>query len=79
MPWFNVGSGSRREKPRRIRRFEQADRLVVEVFADLREARHLTRKPSAGISPGAVQRFERKAWDRLIEYLISLPPLRSDY
>jgi hypothetical protein len=78
MPWFNVGSGSRRAKPRRIQRFEQADRLVVEVFADLREARHLTRKPSPEISPGAVQRFERKAWDRLIEYLISLPPLRSD-
>jgi hypothetical protein len=29
--------------------------------------------------PSAVQRFERKAWNRLIEYLISLPPLRSDY
>ena len=26
----------------------------------------------------AVQRFERKAWDRLIDYLIKLPPLLSD-
>jgi hypothetical protein len=79
MPWFNVGSGSRRAKPRRIQRFEQADRVVVELFADLHEARYLMRKQSAEISPGAVQRFERRAWDRLIEYLISLPPLRSDY
>ena len=79
MPWFNVGSGSRRAKPRRIQRFEQADPVVVEVFADLHEGRHLTSKPSAEISAGAVQRFERKAWDRLIEYLISLPPLPSDH
>ncbi len=79
MPWFKVGSGSRRAKPERMQRFEQADRVVVEVFADLHEARHLESKPSPDISPGAVQRFERKAWDRLIEYLIKLPPLLSDY
>lgn len=78
MPWFNVGSGSRRARLERMQRFEQADRVVVEVFADLHEARHLKNKPSAEISPGAVQRFERKAWDRLIEYLITLPPLPSD-
>jgi hypothetical protein len=78
MPWFNAGSGSRRAKPRSIRRFEQADRVVVEVFADLHEAHHLKSKPSSKISPAAVQRFERKAWDRLIEYLIKLPPLPND-
>jgi hypothetical protein len=78
MPWFNVGSGSRRAKPRRMQRFEEADRVVVEVFADLQEVRHLKSKPLPEISPGAVRRFERKAWDRLIEYLISLPPLPSD-
>jgi hypothetical protein len=79
MPWFNVGSGNRRAKPQRLQRVEPADRVVVEVFADLHEARHLKSKPSPEISPGAVQRFERKAWDRLIEYLIKLPPLLSDY
>ena len=40
-------------------RFEQADRVVVEAFADLHEARHLRSNPA--ISPGAVLRFERKA------------------
>ena len=78
MSWFNVGSGNRRAKPRRMQRFEAADRVVVEVFADLHEARQLKSKPSSQISPGAVQRFERKAWDRLIQYLIKLP-LPSDY
>ena len=78
MPWFNARSGSRRAKPRRMQRFEEADRVVVEVFADLYEARQLKSKLSREISPGAVQRFERKAWDRLIEYLIKLP-LPSDY
>jgi hypothetical protein len=61
-----------------MQRFEEADRVVVEVFADLQEVRHLKSKPLPEISPGAVRRFERKAWDRLIEYLISLPPLPSD-
>ena len=79
MPWFNVGSGSRRGKPKRAQCFQQADRLVVEVFADLHEVRHLQSKPLPEVSPGAVRRFERKAWDRLIEYLVSLPPLPSDY
>jgi hypothetical protein len=46
MPWFKVGSGSRRAKPERMQRFEQADRVVVEVFAELHEARHLKSKPS---------------------------------
>jgi hypothetical protein len=78
MPWFNVGSGSRRGKPKPAQCFQEADRVVVEIFADLHEARHLKSKPSPEISPGAVQRFERKAWDRLIEYLIKLPPLPSD-
>jgi hypothetical protein len=78
MPWFNVGSGSRRAKPKRAQRFQEADRVVVEVFHDLHEVRLLKSKPLPEISPGAVQRFERKAWDRLIEYLIRLP-LPGDY
>jgi len=56
MPWFNVGSGNRRAKLQRMQRFEPADRVVVEVCADLHEARHLKSKPSPEISPGAVQR-----------------------
>ena len=59
MAWFGVGSGSRRAKPGRAQGFEQADRVVVEAFADL-------------------QQFERKAWNRLIDYLIKLPPLPSN-
>ncbi len=78
MTWFSLGSGSRRAKPERAQRFEQADRVVVEVFADLREARHLKDNSLSGISPSAVQRFERKAWDRLLDYLIKLPPLPND-
>ena len=79
MPWFNVGSGSRRAKPKRAQRLQQADRVVVEVFADLHGVRQLRSQPLSEISPSAVQRFERKAWDRLVAYLIKLPPLRSDY
>jgi hypothetical protein len=79
MPWFNVGSGSRRAKPERMQRFDQAHFVVVDVFADLHEARHLKCKPSPEISPSAVQRFEREAWERLIEYLVKLPPLLRDY
>jgi hypothetical protein len=59
-----------------LRPFEQADPVVVEVFADLHEARHLQRNPE--ISPGAVQQFERKAWERLVDYLLKLPRLPSD-
>ena len=77
MTWFGVGSGSHRAKPERAPRFIQADLVVVETFADLREARHLKSK-FPGISPGAVQQFERKAWKRFIDYLIQLPPLPSD-
>ena len=71
MAWFGVGSGSRRAKP------QQADRVVMEVFADLHEARHLRGKFPA-MSRGALQQFEREAWNRLIDYLIKLPPLPSD-
>ena len=78
MAWFGVGSGSRRAKPERVQRFEQADRVVVEAFADLHEARRLKRNQFPWMSPGAVQRLERKAWDRLIDYLIKLPLLPSD-
>jgi hypothetical protein len=58
MPWFTVGSGSRRAKPKRAQRFQQADRVVVEVFADLHEVRQLKSKPLPEISPSAVQRAE---------------------
>jgi hypothetical protein len=44
MPWFNVGSGSRRGKPKRAQRFQQADRVVVEVFADLHEVGQLKKR-----------------------------------
>ena len=43
MAWFGVGSGSRPSKPERAQRFVQADRVVVEAFADLHEARRLKR------------------------------------
>jgi hypothetical protein len=75
MAWFGVGSGSRRAKPERAQRFMQADRM--DIFADLHEARHLRSKFPA-MSRGALQQFERKAWNRLIDYLIRLPPLPSD-
>ena len=77
MAWFGLGSGSRRAKPQRAQRFEPADRVVVQAFADLHEARHLKSKFPA-MSRGALQQFERKAWNRLIDYLIKLPPLSSD-
>ena len=60
----------------RAQQLEQADRVVVEAFADLHEARRLRSNPA--ISPGAVQRLERKAWNGLIDYLMKLPPLPSD-
>jgi hypothetical protein len=75
MAWFGVGSG--RAKPQRVKRFVQADRVVVEVFDDLHEARHLRSKFPA-MSRGALQQFERKAWNRLIDHLIKLPSLPSD-
>ena len=75
MAWFGVGSGSRRAKPERAQRFEQADREVVEAFADLNEVRLLKRSQFPW---KAVERFERKAWNRLIDRLMKLPPLPSD-
>jgi hypothetical protein len=51
--------------------------LVVEAFADLHEARHLKSKFPA-MSRGALQQFERKAWNRLLDYLIKLPPPPDD-
>ena len=77
MPWFGVGSGSRRAKPQRAQQFVEADRVVVEAFADLHEARRLKSKFPA-MSRGALQQFERKAWNRLLDYLIKLPPLLDD-
>jgi hypothetical protein len=76
MAWFGVGSGSRPSKPE-PQRFAQADRVVVEAFADLHQARHLKSKFPA-MSRGPLQQFERKAWNRLIDHLIKLPPLPSD-
>ena len=78
MAFFSLGSGSRRAKPERAQRFEQADYVVVKAFADLQKARYLKSNQFPGISLDAVQRFERKAWDRLIDYLIKLPPLPND-
>ena len=75
MAWFGVGSGSRRANPERAQRFKQADRVVVEAFADLHEARRLKRNQFPW---NAVQRFERKARNRLIDCLMKLPPLPSD-
>jgi hypothetical protein len=77
MPWFGVGSGSRRAKPQRAQQFVEADRVVVEAFGDLHEARRLKSKFPA-MSHGALQQFERKAWNRLLDYLIKLPPLPDD-
>jgi len=76
MTWLNLGSGSRRAKPERVQRFERADRVVVEVFSDLHKVRHL--KNNSLLSLDAAQRLERKAWGRLIDYLIKLPPLPSN-
>ena len=76
MTWLYLGSGSRRAKPERVQRFERADRVVVEVFSDLHKVRHL--KNNSLLSLDAAQRLERKAWGRLIDYLIKLPPLPSN-
>ena len=59
-----------------MQRFERADRVVVEVFSDLHKVRHL--KNNSLLSLDAAQRLERKAWGRLIDYLIKLPPLPSN-
>lgn len=75
MTWFNLGSGSRRAKPERVQRYKQADPVVVEVFADLHKVRHL--RNNSLLSLDAAQRLERKAWGRLIDYLIKLPRLPS--
>jgi len=78
MAFFSLGSGSRRAKPERVQRFEQSDCVVVKAFADLHKARYLQSNQFPGMPLGAVQRFERRAWDRLIDYLITLPPLPND-
>ena len=79
MPWHGLGWGAAAARANRNAHsgFVQADRVVVEAFADLHEARHLKSKFPA-MSRGALQEFERKAWNRLIDYLINLPPLPSD-
>ena len=78
MAFFSLGSGSRRAKPERVQRFEQSDCVVVKAFADLHKARYLQSNQFPGMPLGAVQRFERRTWDRLIDYLITLPPLPND-
>ncbi len=76
MAFFNLGN--RRAKPERVQRFEQADGVVVKAFADLQKARYLQSNQLPGIPLGAAQVFERRAWDRLIDHLIKLPPLPND-
>ena len=71
MAWF----GPRATKPKRVNRFEQADPVVVNLFADLRRARYLKCNQAPGISWRSVEQFERQAWMRLIDYLVKLPPL----
>ena len=78
MSFFSLGSGSRRVKSERVQRFEQADCAVIKAFADLRKARYLQSNQFPGISLVAVQQFERRAWDRLIDYLVKLPLLPND-
>ncbi len=75
MAWFSL---RRRAKPTNVQRFELADPVVVNIFADLRQARFLKCNQFAEISPRVVQRFEREAWDRLIDYLVKLPPLETN-
>ncbi len=77
MAFFSLGSGNRRAKLEGAQRFEQADCVVIKAFADLKKARYL-KNQFPGISPDAAQRFERRVWDRLIDYLIKLPPLPRD-
>ncbi len=71
MAWFSL---RRRAKPKRLQRFEQADPVVVNVFARLQQYLKCSQFPDIR----ALQRFEREAWDRLIDYLIKLPPLPAD-
>ena len=75
MSWHGLASGAGAAEQNRNARVEQADRVVVEAFADLHEVRRLKRNQFPW---SAVQRFERKAWNRLIDYLMKLPPLPSD-
>ncbi len=75
MPWHVF---RRRAKPKPAQRFEQADPAVVKVFADLQQACYLKCNQFPEISPRAVERFERQAWDRLVNYLAELPLLPTD-
>ena len=75
MSWHGLAWGAGAAEQNRNARVEQADRVVVEAFADLHEVRRLKRNQFPW---NAVQRFERKAWNRLIDYLMKLPPLPSD-
>jgi hypothetical protein len=79
MAWFGMGSRSHRASSKRVRRFEPADRMVVSAFADLQQARYLKCGLFPEISKSAVEQFEREAWKRLIDCLVKLPPLPSDY
>jgi ATP-dependent Clp protease ATP-binding subunit ClpA len=55
--------------------------MVVEKFVLQLEAQLADRDVTIELTDeatGAVERFERKAWNRLIDHLIKLPPLPSD-
>ena len=76
MSWHGLAWGAgAAEQNRNVRSSSSSPRVVVEAFADLHEARRLKRNQFPW---NAVQRFERKAWNRLIDYLMKLPPLPSD-
>jgi len=77
MAFLSLGSGSRRAKPERAQRFEQLDYVVVKAFADSSKARYLQSNQFPGIPLGAVQRFERKAWDQLFDQVAAVTQRRN--
>ena len=79
MPWSGMmRSGIPRESSKRAQRFEPADRMIVNAFADLRRVHYLKCILFTEACPHAVEHFERRVWKRLIDYLVKLPPLPSD-
>ena len=79
MAWSGMmRRGSHRANAKHVQQFAPADWAVVNAFADLRLARSLKCRLPPEIAARAVERFERKAWSRFIEYLVTLPPLPGD-
>ncbi len=79
MPWSGMmQSGIPRESSKRAQGFEPADRMVVNAFADLRRVHNLKCIVLTEACPHAVEHFEPRVWNRLIGYLVKLPPLPSD-